>query len=427
MENKEGYVEERPMLNEQKPMLGKLKRPKCCAGFWLRAGAFIADLFLLGFFMYFLTFIAKEALLGFGKSSIYFSFAIIFLYFALLNGPIGKGKTPGKILFSISVTDAELNTISFISAVKRTIIQLNPFIIVIFILQPFFDDPSSLKEQFIVSFIPLLLLSFNVANMVFLATNPLRQGFHDIIAGSYVQPDSQKITYQTMQEKIGELFYAMKKSASQAGLTVILVVILVGTYLTYRNTFSADAQKLLDERLNFKKSCRIENFKIEVHTEKRKVEDAVEKKEPNVLEKMLPDKSSTDTAQAPQGEENFKVVLIFDYFTFIPVADTFFKSESLDKKLEEITLFVREKIQEDIETQAAELIKKKEYDKLKRFSQYIGTEEIEFNFVKRLDLILYSYNQILYKKTLRLNVVPPAALKDLEAKGVFDKESQKTN
>lgn len=407
---------------EERPLLSGQKKFKAGSGFWLRAGAFIADIFLLGFFMYFLTFIAKEHLLSIGKGSIYFAFFIIFLYFFLLNGSLGKGKTPGKILFNIVTTNADLNYIPFSSSFKRTLIQLNAFIAVIFIFQPFLKDAQTLGQQFFNSLLPLILLAFNVGNMVFLATHPFRQGIHDLAAKSFVHSEAKKMTEAEMAEKVGESSIYMLKNAFQVGATVIIVILIVGGFLTYKNTYSKDAKLLMKERVNFQQMCKVEGFELDVHPETRKTGQSQEQqKETNPLKKIF----SSPNQQSVE-QDSSKVVLVFTYYAFKFYPSEFFTSRDIKEKITSITEWIKNKLNEDLEKQVEVLNDKKDYAALKRIKKLIGTEEIEFKFVQRLDLILYNYNQSLHEESFPIGLKIPETLIALEKQGLLASDDSDT-
>ena len=412
MSNNEEYIEERPLIAAG-------KKPTVAVGLWVRAGAFVVDLFLLVFILYALIFFAKEPLLTLGKNSVYLAFFVIFCYFFLLNGPLGRGKTPGKIIFNVTVTDKNLNILKFPSAFKRAIIQLNALIILIFLVQPFSHDIETINQQFLNMLIPLFLLAFNLGSIVFLATYPLKQGIHDLFAESVVQKESQKRSFDEMVNEIGESCGMWRRKAFQSGATAGIVIVIVGSFLAYRNIYSEKSKILFKEGKEFKKACKIEGFEFEVNPERRPIKDEQKNKEASPLEKPI-----SSRPQLKQDEVQYKYVVVFTYFGFKSYPESFFSDDkNLQTKLSEVIDWVKKKLNDDFEFQVKTLYDEKDFVRLNKMKSLFNSSEIEFKFVQRLDLILYTHNEMLFQKNIPLKLHSPELLSEIEKQGLLTSDA----
>ncbi|MBN1900258.1 RDD family protein [Candidatus Sumerlaeota bacterium] len=235
------------------------------AGFWVRAVSLLMDIIVLNFLFHGLTFLFREQLFRIAPYTEYLGAALVFLYFSLLNGPLGKGRTIGKFLFSIRVQDGEGNPLSLIASFKRTIIQLITPSYVLLILDIVFDKSIS-SQAFPYQILSSLLISFVAANGLLIALHPLKQGFHDQFARSLVVKGGAKVTHDHLKSAFQTTLLSSKArtpaSALQfAGLAFIVIFAFL-TWIAYQQIGSEQWRKNNDLIKEIRTEFAINGFKL---------------------------------------------------------------------------------------------------------------------------------------------------------------------
>ena len=111
------------------------------AGFWRRLAAFLVDALILGVPALLIGLAVFDWAASLGPSGRFIGFLVALLYFGLLNSRLGGGKTLGKRLFRIRVTNRSGQTLSPMRSGLRFLVLGIPY----FLNGVFFNiDPTSL-------------------------------------------------------------------------------------------------------------------------------------------------------------------------------------------------------------------------------------------------------------------------------------------
>ncbi len=159
------------------------------AGFWRRIGAVVFDLILLYFVARLAGSLFSDQLLKLGQWSGLFGLAVTALYFALGNGPVGKGRTVGKLLTGIRTTTLDGGTPGFGQALARFAI-LYSGVLYAAIAIPLMKRPDEFSTWYSVQWAipPMTLFAMLVANIFAVVFNPFKQTLHDHAARTLVRP-----------------------------------------------------------------------------------------------------------------------------------------------------------------------------------------------------------------------------------------------
>ncbi len=152
----------------------------------LRAGALIIDFGVLYFLAYAANYAFRPTLLQFGRASVLLACAVLYLYFALFNGPFGRGATIGKHFMQIRTVNQQGMTLSWSAALIRAAIQLFPIYSIQLITTLTWNRQPSDYGLLGIQIILWLCAGVFVASVMWLLVNPLRRALHDQISGSIV-------------------------------------------------------------------------------------------------------------------------------------------------------------------------------------------------------------------------------------------------
>ena len=124
-----------------------------------------------------------------GPSGRFIGFLVALLYFGLLNSRLGGGKTLGKRLFRIRVTNRSGQTLSPMRSGLRFLVLGIPY----FLNGVFFNiDPTSLGliEYLVGALLTFLIFGgFGAIIYLFVFNRRTRQSLHDLAVGSFVVRD----------------------------------------------------------------------------------------------------------------------------------------------------------------------------------------------------------------------------------------------
>lgn len=230
-------------------LAGRIVRtpPLPVAGFWSRLLAFGLDWIILRFAFYGLALVAREPLLSLGPWAARLSALLMFAYFWLGDGPVGKGRTLGKWIFSLRVIQAEDGAVlSYKRAALRaivlfpTIVWANYFILPTTL--PFPDTPATLWAAILLSL--GVFLSLYLAQLIHTAFNPTRQGFHDVAAHSLViGAEHDETTWEKLQEIAGMAGMQRVRRAHHSGMITLLATLVLFGFYTHREVRSPSDPK----------------------------------------------------------------------------------------------------------------------------------------------------------------------------------------
>jgi uncharacterized RDD family membrane protein YckC len=243
--------------------LTKVQRPAYpVAGFWIRAAAFAMDVILLNFFAYLLIFVLKEQLFHLGY---YCGFLGVFInlgYFVFFNGPLGKGKTPGKYFLNLTVVRWSGEPLDLRQAVIRTAIQLNFFLVLNFFVPLLIGDVTSFREMVAIGVVRNLVFALFVANAILVATHPFKCGIHDLAVRSYVARDPRRLDIPAVLAGEGERMTRWQRSAFQSAGIAFIVIFVLFIFNASRDFLSAEGHRRFDMYNDMKAKFHIEGFEF---------------------------------------------------------------------------------------------------------------------------------------------------------------------
>lgn len=380
------------------PMLeGQQRERPPVAGFWVRCIAFILDVILLHFFAYAMVFVLKEQLLALGKVAPYLGLAIIFCYFWLANGPVGKGKTIGKTLFNITTLRYDGQPLELKEALIRTLVQLSFLLLVLVVIPLFFGNILSQTARMMSHSVETLAMAFLIANAVLIGVQPFKQGFHDLLARSYVAKDPARLSEERLVGTPDERMAKWRRSAFQSAGIAFIVVLVISLYNVYRNIYSEDMKRSIRLTQESRALFNIKGF------------------EPVILEGvLLPSEDEKSMESRDRGEESRdsdvatspgapeaepkKYALAFRYVRYGSIdAEALKQDPYIPVLLEEARGWVQEKMRTDL----SDLSEKG-----------VVTEQVMFIFEESLNLVIYVYGNRVYETSLPLeldNVESPSS------------------
>ncbi len=374
---------------EPGPMLSAQRERPPVAGFWVRCIAFILDVILLHFFAYGMVFIFKEQLFALGKIAPYFGLAIIFCYFWLANGPVGKGKTIGKSLFNITTLRYDGQPLELKEALVRTLVQLNYPLVQNIIIPFFLHDVRSQTPLMISYTIVNLAVAFLIANAVLIGVQPFKQGFHDLLARSYVAKDPPRLTAEQLVASPDERMAKWRRSAFQSAGIAFVVVLVISLYNVYRSVYSEGTMKAIRLTQEARELFEIEGFEL-VAVGGTSLPSEEEQAGSRQVERQ---QAQPDDSVAPPGAPEAKpkhYAFAFLYVRHGSIDDEVLKQDRYVRAfLAEAKDWVREKLRTDLQDMT---------------EQGVTPEQVMFVFEEWLNLVLYDYKNRVYQTSLPLEL-----------------------
>lgn len=174
------------------------------AGFFRRMGAMTFDFLLLYTVQRVLAGMLKEPILANPEAAWFIAGLLGFAYFALGDGPVGKGRTVGKFLVGIRVTTLDGGVPTLLQAAIRNAL-LFPAIIISRCVNPWaFDSSTFFGTQMSLILTVYLMASLFIANVFAMIFNPFKMGLHDYVARTLVRPSaSGQESFAALCERVG--------------------------------------------------------------------------------------------------------------------------------------------------------------------------------------------------------------------------------
>ncbi len=232
---------------------GFLRMPKLpVSGLFVRLLAFVLDIFLIISALHLISRNLEGTLWALGEWSNYLGGILTFAYLVLFNGPFGKGRTIGKMILGIHVTDYDGRPPTYAQAIIRTVV-----LIPIFVLGPlteFFFGPASTAMQ---DYIKTLLTLFPfwaivLGTVLTLAFNPFKQGLHDYFAQTLVRPmtpkDEPVPTFEDLVAKVGRSSTRFHRQPQYSGGVSVLLFMSLFAFLAHPSMQPPDARAAQDAR-----------------------------------------------------------------------------------------------------------------------------------------------------------------------------------
>ncbi|MCX7048640.1 MAG: RDD family protein [Candidatus Sumerlaeota bacterium] len=169
--------------------------PKPLAGAWERALAFLIDGILLYFLAQLWVPALAPAMQDHSLIMTWLGTAIFIAYFAILNGPIGKGQTLGKKLLQITTRRLDGAPVGWEGALARATVQCLPILLSPLIMVLINAGGTESKKDSIAFWRGCLLdaplFPFILWNFLMAALRRDKRALHDLAAGAFVCKTSQ--------------------------------------------------------------------------------------------------------------------------------------------------------------------------------------------------------------------------------------------
>ncbi|GEM_PF-1919973 len=220
------------------------------AGFWIRFLAFVVDWILLTGLMYALALVGREAILAAGAWAGRVAAVAIFAYFWLGDGPIGKGRTLGKAILGLrTVAAADGAPLGWRESFLRALILVPQRMWVLYFIDPILVAGGSgyLARIVEVQLANILTLALFLGQILRVAMNPARQGFHDAAAGSLVLgADHADTVWSQLEETAGPEGMARMRLARRSGWVGLIATFVMLSYMSFGPLFNAQNRQNIE-------------------------------------------------------------------------------------------------------------------------------------------------------------------------------------
>lgn len=230
------------------------------SGFFPRLGAFLIDCVALYFIFNALDLLAHVQLLALNPALPYLAFILGFAYFWIGAGPLAHGRTLGKMLLSLRVTAPDGQPLSWSAAFRRTLLQFPVFFILAVSHIPYgllFPGAGMFSVIVLSNLIALAALVYLIVLSLGAAIHPLKRGWHDLWAPSYVTPRETAEAFRAAlavadQDMLAEHRAAVMRRVSMIfwALATVVILALAAQGLT-KPDFKAKFQPLLEAQKGF--------------------------------------------------------------------------------------------------------------------------------------------------------------------------------
>jgi uncharacterized RDD family membrane protein YckC len=180
-----------PVLSESNPNFLPI------AGFWRRFFAWIVDMIIIGIGGQIIGIAFSSILFGIGPYGRAVGLLVFLAYFGVMNSEIGGGQTLGKRLMKVAVRNKNGEPIELWRSIARTLLLVSPILFSNLIIAVFFSVLQAIVFQGwvfpagpnIIGNWLVFLLVFGLGGAILytmIFNSKSRQGFHDLIGGTYV-------------------------------------------------------------------------------------------------------------------------------------------------------------------------------------------------------------------------------------------------
>lgn len=208
------------------------------AGLFWRVAALVMDFLIIFLAINVLSRNFLPAVIALDRLYPYVTGVATFLYFALMNGPLGKGRTFGKMAVGLVVTDYDGGTPTLAQSILRTVILYPAFV-----LSPLHDSifgrPETLQQTFVSHLITgFPMIAMWLATMLVVPFNPFKQGPHDYPSKTLVQRvprenPKYRVTFDELRAMIGGEWLKFHRQPQISGLVTFTLVVVLLAILYY--------------------------------------------------------------------------------------------------------------------------------------------------------------------------------------------------
>lgn len=227
---------------------GAMRPLPSLAGFWMRVLAFLIDIIFLHFLFRSLIALTGDFVFDHPQLCRVLSALVLFAYFVLLNGPLGRGSTLAKTILDLRVTDSVGAPLSWSAAMIRTAVQM-PYALIAYFALTFVaaEDPTP-RQFWMQNMMSVYLgMAWTFGNIMACGLNPYRQAFHDFAVGSFVRRRrTEAMPFSAMQTQLGMAADRLHSQPQRSGaVSVALIWLTLGVLTWGSGKPMADAEALI--------------------------------------------------------------------------------------------------------------------------------------------------------------------------------------
>lgn len=235
------------------PRRGFLNMPKLpVSGFLVRMVAFVFDLVAILAAIHIFARSFPDIFWALGANSGYVTAGFAFLYFILFNGPFGRGQTVGKMIVGVIATDYDGKPPSWRQSILRTVILMPPFVMVP-VMEVVIGPTTSSMDFYLKSLATqFLMFGILVATALVIPFNPFKQGMHDYLAQTLVQPrhkgEWEPILFEDLIGTMGREWPKFHRQPQISGLVTLFMILTILAYLAWPGQQRPNYRQYLDAR-----------------------------------------------------------------------------------------------------------------------------------------------------------------------------------
>jgi len=201
-----------------------------------------------------------------GDWSPYLTGLFFFGYFALFNGPAGRGRTIGKMIFRIAVTDEDGNIISWRQSIVRTAV-LFPAFVLLPLGSLVFQIPGIWNDYWRSIITTFPTVGITLGALITVVFNPYKQGFHDFLAATFVRPIGNGIeamSFVDMARTIGPEWRKFHRQPQYSGVVTVLLVIISLGFLSYPGRQTPEGASIYATQYAFKDDNQLRTLAVAI-------------------------------------------------------------------------------------------------------------------------------------------------------------------
>lgn len=216
---------------------GFLRMPKLpVTGLFARLLAFLLDIFLIISALHLISRHMPDVLWAMGEWSNYLGGILTFGYLVFFNGPFGKGRTIGKMILGIQVTDYDGNPPTYRQAIIRTVVLI-PVLVLSPVVELFGPSTSAMQDYVKTLFTLFPFWAIILGTVLTLAFNPFKQGLHDYFAETLVRPIGGKgepvPSFEDLAQQVGHSWPKFHRQPIYSGGISVLMFMSLFAFLAH--------------------------------------------------------------------------------------------------------------------------------------------------------------------------------------------------
>ncbi|MEQ8819799.1 MAG: RDD family protein [Sumerlaeia bacterium] len=224
-------------------------------GFWYRFLTILFDFITIYLVFRLLSAALTEPLMAVATPASLLALIAAFFYFALGNGPVGKGRTLGKMLTGLRTVNYRGEPPTLLQSSIRTAV-LFPFMVLGVLLFPISNSPDAIVSFVYSALTGFLSFAALLASILAIAFNPYKQGLHDFCGKTYVVPGRGRkpITFDELAAILGDGWRRYNRQPQYYGVATLLLVFVAFVVILRPTTYPESARATQEEALKVLRS-----------------------------------------------------------------------------------------------------------------------------------------------------------------------------